>query len=67
MIVDGLTRKDIFKIWTTEEFLGRHKKGILVCHNKMKIFSFKSLIRLFKRVIIPRKIRMIIKLPPCVA
>ena len=47
--------------------MGRDERELLVSHHRMNHCSFKYLIRLSKRGIIPRKLINIRKLPPCVA
>ena len=55
------------KLCTTDEFLEWDEREILVWHHRMNNFSFKSILRLYKRDIIPRKLFRTRKLPPCVA
>ena len=62
-----LTSDDISKLWSTEDLFGRNKKELLVWHHWMNYCSFKFLIRLSNRVIIPRKLNKIRIIPPCVA
>ena len=55
------------KLWSTEDLLGRDEREILLWHHRLNHCSFKSLIRLYERGIISRKLINIIKLLPCVA
>ena len=60
-------RENISKLWSINYLLGREERDILVWHHSMNNFSFKYLIRISKRGIIPRKLIRIRKLPPYVA
>ena len=62
-----LTREDMDKLWSTEDILVQDERDLLVWHHRLNHCSLKSLIRLSKRGVIPRKLRKIRKLPPCVA
>ena len=55
------------KLWSTENILVKDDRELLFFHHSLKHLSFKSLVILSKRSIIPRKLRKIRKLPPCVA
>ena len=44
-----LTREDVVKLWSTEDLLLYDKREILVWHHRLKICSFKSLLRLSER------------------
>ena len=52
------------KLWSTKDILGWYNMNLLVWHHKLNHCSFKSLIRLSKRGVIPRNISRIRKLPP---
>ena len=62
-----LTREDIAKLCSTEDLLGWDEREILFWHQRPNHCSFKSLIRLSSRGVIPRKLIKIRKLPPFVA
>ena len=51
------------KLWSTKCLMGQDKREILVWNHMMNHCSFKSLIRLSKRGITPRKLRNIINSP----
>ena len=53
VVVSELTRDDMAKLWPTKNLLRRYERGLLVLHHSLNHFTFKSLIILFKRVIIP--------------
>ena len=53
-------------IWSTKDILGWDKRELLVCYHRLKHYYFKSLLRISKRGIIPRKLSKIRKIPPCV-
>ena len=55
------------KLWSAGGLLGRDKREFLVWHHRLIHCNFKPLLRLSKRGIIPRKLRRVIKIPPCVA
>ena len=55
------------KLWSTENILGRDNMELLVWHHMINHCSLKSLLRLSKRGVIPRKYSKIIKISPCVA
>ena len=55
------------KLCSTKYLLVRYDRECLVCHHSLKYFSFKSLLRLYKRVVIPSNLSNVRKLPPCVA
>ena len=59
-----LMRKDMAKMCSTENLLGRDGREFLVWHHRLNHCYFKYLLRLPKRSIIPRKLSRIIKLPP---
>ena len=44
------------KLWSTEDLLGQYERELLVWHHRLKHCSFKYLIILSKRLIIPWKI-----------
>ena len=67
MIGAKIAREDMSKLWSTNDLLGWEVRDLLVWHNMLNNCSFKSLIILPKRGIIPRNISKIRKLPPCVA
>ena len=67
VVGDKLTRKDMENMWSNEELLGWYKRYILVYNHRLNHCSFKYLLKISKRGIIPRKLRKIRKLPPCVA
>ena len=50
-------------LWSTKDLLGRDEREFMVCCHRPEIFYFKSLIRLFKRGIIPKKIEKVITPP----
>ena len=50
-------------MWSTEDLLVQYDRGILVWHHRLNHCIFKYLLRIFKRLIISRKIRKVIKLP----
>ena len=60
-----LTREDMDKLWLTQNLLGWYEKDILVWHHRLNYFSFKSLLRLSKRGMIPRNPSKVIN-PPLV-
>ena len=62
-----LTGEDMAKLWSNKDVFGRDKREPLVWHHRLKHCSFKSLLGLSKRVIIPRNLSKIRKLHPCVA
>ena len=55
------------KLWSTNDLLGWEVRDLLVWHNMLNNCSFKSLIILPKRGIIPRNIIKVIKITPRVA
>ena len=62
-----LTSEEISQIWSTKDLLGQDEREILLWYHRLNHCSFKSLIRLPQRGVIPKKLRNIIKLTPCVA
>ena len=52
------------KLWSTEDLLERDERETLVCHHRLNHFSFKYLLRLSKRLIIPKKLRKFKKPSP---
>ena len=52
------------KMYSTENLLGWDKRDILVCYHGLNHSDFKSLLILSKRVIIPRNIIKVRKIPP---
>ena len=60
-------REDMDKLWSTEDLLGRDKKELLVWHHRLNHSSFKYLIKISKKGIIPIKLRNIRKKTLCVA
>ena len=63
MIVVDLTREEMAKLWWTEELMGWYDRELLVWCHRLNHFSFKCIIRLSKRGVIPRNIINIRKLP----
>ena len=47
------------KLWSTKDLLGRYDRDLLVWHNQLNYCSFKSLTRIYKRAILPRKLSRI--------
>ena len=66
-VVSDITREDISKLCLTEDLLGWYEWELLVWHHRMNHCSFKYLLILSKRGIIPNNISRVRKLPPCVA
>ena len=62
-----IMRKDMTKLWSTEDFLGRDMRELLVWHYMMNHCTFKSFLILSKMVMIPRKDREFRKISPCIA
>ena len=62
-----LTREDMANMWSTKDLLGWYKREIIVLHHRLNHCSFKTLLRLSKRVIIPKNLSKVRKLSPCVA
>ena len=56
-----LTKKDMTKLWSTNDLLGWDERELLVWHHRMNHCYFKNLIRLSKRRIISRNL---IKISP---
>ena len=54
------------KLWSNEDLLGLDERELLVEHHRMYHCSFKYLLRLSKRWVIPRKLSKTRKLPPFV-
>ena len=54
-------------LWSTEHVLGQYYREILVWHHRLNHCIFKSLHRLSRRVIIPKKLSLVQKLPPFMA
>ena len=54
-------------MWSTEDLLVQYDRGVLVWYHRLNHCIFKYLLRIFKRLIISRKIRKVIKLPLCAA
>ena len=59
MIGADITREDIAKLWSAKDLLGQDDRYLLVWYYSLNHLSFKSLIRLSKRGIIPRNLRNI--------
>ena len=59
-------REDMTKLWSTEELLGWDEREILVWYHSMNYCSFKYLLIISRRRIIPSKLNKIRKIPPCV-
>ena len=62
----GLTREDMAKMWSTEDILGRYEREILFWHHRLRHCSLKSLLIISNWGIVPRSIRKVRKIPPCV-
>ena len=61
----NITWENIAKIWSTKDLLGRDERELLVLHHRIKHCTSKSLLILYKRGILPRKIIKVIT-PPLV-
>ena len=55
------------KLWSTKDLLGRENRELLVWHHRLNHCFFKSLIKLSNKMVIPKKLGKVRKLPPCVA
>ena len=60
-------REDMANMWSTKDLLGWYKRNILVCQLRLNYCTFEYLLILSNRVIIPRNLRKVIKIPPSVA
>ena len=60
-----LTREDMAKLWLTEDLWGQDDRELLVWHHMMNHLSFKYLLRLSKRGIIPRNLSNVRNPPVC--
>ena len=61
----NITREDMAKLWSTKDLLGRDKRAVLVWHHIPNHCSFKYLLRIYKRGIIPKNFIKIITPPLC--
>ena len=62
---NDITIKDMDKLWSTKELLGRDKRELLVWYYRLNHCYLKSLLRLSKRGIISRKLSEISPPPLC--
>ena len=64
LVRDELTGEDMANLWSTKELLVWDKRGVLICNHILNHFTFKSIIRLSKMVIFPKKLSKLITPPP---
>ena len=65
-VVADLTREYMDNLWTKKDFLGQDDRELFFWHHRLNHGNFKYLLILYKRIIIPKKISKVRKLPPCV-
>ena len=53
MVRANLNKEDMVKLWSTKDILGQDEREILICHHMLNHGTFKTLIRLSNRDIIP--------------
>ena len=67
MIGANITREYMAKLWSTEDLIGWDERELQFWHHRTNHCSFKYIIRISKRGVIPRNFNKIRNLPPCVA